>query len=85
MRKTIVIALGLLAIGLAGCGQRVKPGYVGIPVSQYGSNAGVQTQVLGVGSYYEPIGTTIYEYPVFTNTYTYSKSANEGQGTANRG
>lgn len=78
--KILIVTVAISAIGLTACGQRVKPGYVGIPVSQYGSNAGVQTQVLGVGSYYEPWGTTIYEYPVFTNTYTYTKNEKEGSG-----
>lgn len=78
--KILVLGVTVSALALTACGQRVKPGYVGIPVSQYGSNAGVQTQVLGVGSYYEPWGTTIYEYPVFTNTYTYTKNEKEGAG-----
>jgi regulator of protease activity HflC (stomatin/prohibitin superfamily) len=62
---------------LGACGQ-VKPGHVGIKVNQYGSNAGVSDQALGVGTYFAPYGTEIYEYPVFTNTYTYTRSATEG-------
>jgi regulator of protease activity HflC (stomatin/prohibitin superfamily) len=65
------------ALILAGCGQ-VSPGHVGIKVNQYGSNAGVSDQPLSVGTYFTPFGTTIYEYPVFTNTYTYSRSSTEG-------
>jgi regulator of protease activity HflC (stomatin/prohibitin superfamily) len=75
MNKQLV--LGALALALAGCGQ-VKPGHVGIKVNQYGSNAGVSDQSLGVGTYFTPFGTTIYEYPVFTNTYTYTRSSTEG-------
>ena len=74
--KKLMIA-GACAVALAGCGQ-VKPGHVGIKVNQYGSNAGVSDQSLGVGTYFTPFGTTIYEYPVFTNTYTYTRSGTEG-------
>lgn len=63
---------------LAGCGQ-VKPGHVGIRVNEFGSNAGVSDQALGVGTYFTPFGTNIYEYPVFTNTYTYTQSVSEGK------
>jgi regulator of protease activity HflC (stomatin/prohibitin superfamily) len=75
MKKEMII--GVCALVLAGCGQ-VKPGHVGIKVNQYGSNAGVSDQSLGVGTYFTPFGTTIYEYPVFTNTYTYTRSGTEG-------
>jgi len=76
--KALIIA-GVCAgaIALAGCGQ-VKPGHVGIKVNQFGSDAGVSNQSLSVGTYFTPFGTTIYEYPVFTNTYTYTKSGTEG-------
>ena len=74
--KTLVV-IGASAIALAGCGQ-VKPGHVGIKVNQFGSDAGVSNQSLSVGTYFTPFGTTIYEYPVFTNTYTYTKSGSEG-------
>ncbi len=73
-RQVAVLACVLM---LGACGQ-VKPGHVGIKVNQYGSNAGVSDQALGVGTYFAPYGTEIYEYPVFTNTYTYTRSATEG-------
>lgn len=75
------LPLLLCCAGVAACGQ-VKPGHVGIKVNQYGSGAGVSEQALGVGTYFTPFGTTIYEYPVFTNTYTYSTNSHEG-GVAN--
>ena len=73
--KRLLMLAGCLALG--GCGQ-VKPGHVGIKVNQYGSGAGVSERALGVGTYFTPFGTTIYEYPVFTNTYTYTASPHEG-------
>jgi regulator of protease activity HflC (stomatin/prohibitin superfamily) len=75
MKTPMIVALSALA--LAGCGQ-VHPGHVGIKVNQFGSSAGVSNDALGVGTYFTPYGTTIYEYPVYTNTYTYSSSATEG-------
>lgn len=75
-----LVAVAASAIALAGCGQ-VKPGHVGIKVNQYGSGAGVSDQALGVGTYFTPFGTMIYEYPVFTNTYTYTRNSNEGQAS----
>jgi len=75
MKKPLLLTM--CALSLAGCGQ-VKPGHVGIKVNQYGSNAGVSNQSLGVGTYFTPFGTNIYEYPVFTNTYTYTRSGTEG-------
>ncbi len=78
MNKLLLTGVALAgAAALAGCGQ-VQPGQVGIKVNQYGSGAGVQPETLGVGTYFTPFGTTIYEYPVYTRTYTYSASANEG-------
>src|SRR5258708_38435889 len=67
----------LVALTLAACGQ-VRPGHVGIKVNQYGSGAGVENQSLGVGTYFTPFGTTIIEYPVYTQTHTYSHSAPAG-------
>jgi regulator of protease activity HflC (stomatin/prohibitin superfamily) len=75
MKTQTIVALS--AIALAGCGQ-VHPGHVGIKVNQFGSGAGVSDVALGVGTYFTPYGTAIYEYPVYTNTYTYSTSATEG-------
>lgn len=74
------VAISLAALALAACSQ-VKPGHVGIKVNQFGSDAGVSGMALGVGTYFTPFGTTIEEYPVFTNTYTYSSSVSEGKTT----
>ncbi|HEY2707991.1 MAG TPA: SPFH domain-containing protein [Caulobacteraceae bacterium] len=74
MKRALIV---LMALALAACGQ-VRPGHVGIKVNQYGSGAGVEPVALGVGTYFTPFGTQIIEYPVFTQTYTYSKSATEG-------
>lgn len=72
MNKVYLIALSALALGACG---RVEPGHVGIKVNQYGG--GVSNDVLSVGTYFTPLGTKIYEYPVFTNTYTYAKGSEQ--------
>ncbi|QTH24599.1 prohibitin family protein [Rhizorhabdus wittichii] len=72
----IVAAVSMLSV--AAC-TRVEPGHVGVKVNQYGSDAGVENAALGVGTYWTMIGTTIYEYPIFTNSYVWSRreDANE--------
>lgn len=75
-----IALLAVSALSLAAC-SRVEPGHVGIKVDQYGSGAGVSAEPLGVGTYYSGPGTTIYEYPVFTSTYTWTKSTEEGSTT----
>jgi len=77
----LVITLGIVAIFLMGAFARVQPGYVGIRVNNIGGNAGVASQALPVGWYFAPPGTNIYEYPVFTRTYTWTHSTTEQNGT----
>jgi regulator of protease activity HflC (stomatin/prohibitin superfamily) len=67
----------ILGTCVAAC-TRVQPGHVGVAVDQYGSGAGVQSQALGVGTYWYQPGRTIYEYPIYTSTYTWTKSKDEG-------
>lgn len=77
MKIKNIVLVALSALSLAACSQ-VEPGHVGIRVDQYGSNAGVSTESLGVGTYYTGPGTSIYEYPVFTQTYTWTINKEEG-------
>lgn len=68
----IPVVLGLLAsTSLA----RVEPGNVGIRVNNIAG--GVSPDSLGVGWYLAPPGTHIYEYPVFTRTYTWTANTTE--------
>ena len=77
MKVKNIALVSAAALSLAACSQ-VEPGHVGIRVDQYGSNAGVSTESLGVGTYYTGPGTSIYEYPVFTQTYTWTINKEEG-------
>jgi regulator of protease activity HflC (stomatin/prohibitin superfamily) len=74
--KKLSAVAALLA--LAAC-SKVQTGYVGVEVNQYGSDRGVQNNVLGPGSYFTGWNTSIYEYPTFTQNYAYTASANEGR------
>ena len=66
-----LFAVAALSIGLAGCGDFVEPGNVGIKVDKYGSDKGVQTQVLTTGWYWTGFTSTIYEFPTFEQTYSF--------------
>ncbi|MCJ2179833.1 SPFH domain-containing protein [Novosphingobium album (ex Hu et al. 2023)] len=68
---------GLVAVGLLASTSlaRVEPGNVGIRVNNIAG--GVSPDSLGVGWYLAPPGTHIYEYPVFTRTYTWTANPTE--------
>jgi regulator of protease activity HflC (stomatin/prohibitin superfamily) len=63
-------------VPLTSC-SRVEPGHVGIKVNNFGSAAGVSDRALGVGWYFTPVGTNIYEYPVYTSTYAWTSNRAE--------
>ena len=69
-------AIALIALPMTSC-SRVEPGHVGIRVNNFGSSAGVSDHALGVGWYFTPFGTNIYEYPIYTSTYAWTASKNE--------
>lgn len=82
MKNISKIAILLAAsASLAACSQ-VEPGHVGIKVSRYGSSAGVSDTALPVGTYWTGFGTSIYEYPIFTSTYAWTKTGQEGNKDA---
>lgn len=64
---------------LASTFARVQPGHVGIRVNNIAG--GVSPYALGVGWYFAPPGTHIFEYPVFTRSYTWTASTTEQNGT----
>jgi len=70
-------------VPLTSC-SRVEPGHVGIRVTNFGSAAGVSDRALGVGWYFTPVGSNIYEYPVYTSTYAWTASSTE-QSTTDEG
>jgi regulator of protease activity HflC (stomatin/prohibitin superfamily) len=73
MKKFALLA-AVASIALAGCGQSVQPGTVGIKISSFGSNAGVQSQTLPVGYAFKGPGERIVEYPTITRNYSFAKA-----------
>ena len=71
MKKLAVILM--LGASVAAC-SRVTPGHVGVKVNNYGSDAGVEDKALGIGTYWTGFGSDIYEYPIYTNNYSWSNS-----------
>ena len=76
MRNIFIVAAAAAIV--SACSQ-VKPGHVGVRVDNFGSNAGVENTTLGVGYYFTGLGQQIFEYPVYTQTYTWTANRNEGQ------
>ncbi|MEO5866900.1 MAG: SPFH domain-containing protein [Sphingomonas sp.] len=78
LRLSPLASLPLIAvIPLTSC-SRVEPGHVGIKVNNFGSSAGVSDTALGVGWYFTPVGSNIYEYPIYTSTYAWTSNPHEG-------
>lgn len=63
---------------LAGC-TYVPPGSVGVLVNLYGNDKGVREQVVGPGRYFLTLNENLYEFPVYTINYTWTKSQTEGK------
>ncbi|MFZ5794255.1 MAG: SPFH domain-containing protein [Sphingomonas sp.] len=80
VRFVPLLVIPLIAIVPMSSCSRVEPGHVGIKVSNFGSSAGVSDHALGVGWYFTPVGTNIYEYPIYTSTYAWTKSSTEQSG-----
>lgn len=79
MKKSTLICVSLAAISLAACG-RVQPGFKGIKINNLGSDAGIAPETLDVGWYFTGPGQHIVEYPVYTQTYAFTKSTDESNG-----
>ncbi len=74
-RIWIIPVLIAVAAAMMSSFARVLPGNVGIRVNNIAG--GVSPNSLGVGWYFAPPGTHIYEYPVFTRTYTWTANSTE--------
>lgn len=72
-------ALGVVVLTIGSCSmERVSQGHVGVKVNNVGSGAGVDKKALGVGWYFAPPGVSIYEYPIYTNNYTWKYDSETG-------
>ena len=78
MKKLLLLAV---AVGLTACGRHtVEPGYVGVKINRTGGEKGISQEVLPPGRYWLSVNEEVYDFPTFTQNYTWSKSANEGRG-----
>ena len=76
----VAAAIGLVlaaGVSITSCTRQVHPGNVGVEVNNIGSDAGVSSHSLGVGIYFVGFGQQIYEYPIYSRTYTWTQSATE--------
>lgn len=77
-RTTIVAAIILLMVVSTGC-TRIGAGQVGIVISMAGDRRGVNDIPTTTGwVFYNPIATSVFEYPTFMQTAVWSKSPHEG-------
>lgn len=75
------VILVLVAVGLSNC-TRVGPGYVGVVVNMAGNDKGVQGVPTTTGwTFYNPLSTSVLEYPTFVQTAKWTKDVNEGHPT----
>lgn len=77
MKIRNIMMIGVALVSLSACA-RVQPGNVGVQVTSWGGDAGVDPNPKGIGTYFTGMGTSIYEYPVSTQTYVWTKSSSEG-------
>lgn len=74
----VLLTLGML-ISAQGCGTTINPGRVGIVVDQFGKNRGVQDYTTTTGFVmYNPITTSVIEYPTSVQTVQWTANKNEG-------
>jgi len=79
--RRLVMTLAVMAAvsTLSGCGQVVEAGHVGLKIEKYGDSRGVQNDVLGPGRYWVGWNTDVVQFPTFTQTTKWTKTANEGK------
>lgn len=82
MKKVkMMCAIAIVAFGLTAC-TRVEPGHVGVKVNYMGSDRGVQDLPIVTGFVpYMPGVSKVFEWPTFTQTYSYTHDTKEGSLT----
>ena len=77
MKRLSMVAVALCALLLAAC-DKVPAGHVGVKFQLYGDGKGA-LQELPPGRYWVGWGYEMYTFPTFTQTYTFTRSSNEGR------
>lgn len=80
MKKFKVLLAAIALTTLAACSQ-VPPGHVGIAVDLYGSDKGVDNEVLGTGRYWMGWNRKLYVFPTFIQTYSWTAQTQENSPT----
>ncbi len=79
MRKSIPILLMLFVFSIISACTRIDPGHVGVEVDNWGKERGVQNYTLQTGVIlYNPITSSVFNYPTFVQTAVWTKSQHEG-------
>jgi len=78
MKKITGLLIAAMALAVSAC-SNVSPGHVGVKVNRYGSSAGVESKAVGVGTYFTGMGTSIEEYPIYTNNYSWAKAGDRDE------
>lgn len=74
----MMCVIAFLTFGLSAC-TRVEPGHVGVKVNYMGSDRGVQDLPIVTGFVpYIPGISRVFEWPTFTQTYSYTHQKDEG-------
>jgi regulator of protease activity HflC (stomatin/prohibitin superfamily) len=73
------LTLSLLSVAFLAACTKVPVGYVGVKVNKYGSDSGVQNQVLQPGNTFQGWNTQVFLFPTFTQNYTWTASLDEGK------
>jgi regulator of protease activity HflC (stomatin/prohibitin superfamily) len=75
--KVLLVVVALSVLWLSGC-TRVEAGHVGLEIKLAGTQRGVQDIPIRTGwVFYNPLGTTIIEYPTYVQTATWTKDSDE--------
>lgn len=77
IKRLATVAVALCALLLAAC-DKVPAGHVGVKFQLYGDGKG-SLQEMPPGRYWVGWGYEMYTFPTFTQTYTFTRSANEGR------
>jgi regulator of protease activity HflC (stomatin/prohibitin superfamily) len=80
MKKTtkVLLLFCCVAILLLTACTKIPAGNVAVKVKLYGSEKGVQDQVVGPGRYAHGWNTEYHKYPTFVKMYPFTKSKDEG-------
>lgn len=76
--KSLLALIMLSSVYFTAC-TRVSPGHVGIVVKQAGDDKGVLNAPVATGwQFYNPLSTSIFEYPTFVQTVQWTRDTSEG-------